>query len=80
MRFKKEKPGAEELTGMARLKKTVFMKDLADALGVAEVTMKMWDEIPEKHLDRVVELTGLPASVIRPDLQPAKKSRTTIKG
>lgn len=41
---------------------------LAQKLGISAQTVSEWKQIPERHLDAVSELTGLPKATLRPDL------------
>lgn len=43
---------------------------LARAVGVRKQTVWEWSRVPPKHVLRVEELTGIPASELRPDIYP----------
>lgn len=41
---------------------------LAEALGIVPSAVTQWSRVPAKHIPRVVALTGMRGSDIRPDL------------
>lgn len=43
-------------------------RKIAKRIGLTPQAISRWKRIPQAHLEEVSELTGLPASVLRPDL------------
>ncbi len=41
---------------------------VAKELGISRAAPGQWDKIPEKHIARIAEITGVPPKVQRPDL------------
>lgn len=41
---------------------------LAKALGLSRAALYFWSKVPDKHLVKVEQLTGVPREELRPDL------------
>lgn len=44
------------------------MSWLLREIGLSRGAARSWDKIPEEYLRRIIEITGVPARVLRPDL------------
>lgn len=53
------------------------ISDLARGLGVAQPTVSLWRRIPAERVLSVEVLTGIPRTVLRPDLYPAPEVGST---
>lgn len=49
---------------------------VAKQLGISRAAPGQWDDIPEKHIKRIAEITGVSPSVLRPDLAELFASET----
>ncbi|MCG4260735.1 helix-turn-helix domain-containing protein [Acetobacter senegalensis] len=52
---------------------------LASLLGIKPPSIYSWKEIPPKRVVRIAEITGIPASELRPDLYPRALSPSNGK-
>jgi hypothetical protein len=67
---------ASNPTGMAAVKAALrdrkpgerSMSWLSRRLGLSRGAVLPWEKVPEEHLRTIMEITGLTASVLRPDL------------
>lgn len=52
-------------------------KALADALGISRAAISQWTRIPAEKVLRVERITGVPRTVLRPDLYPREPRQPT---
>lgn len=46
---------------------------ISEACGLSTAAVSQWKRVPKKHLDAVEQVTGVPASELRPDLYRRSK-------
>ena len=57
------------------LQKVGGARAMARALGISHQTISQWHRIPVERTMEIEKLTGIPRSVLRPDIYPPSRER-----
>ncbi len=63
-----------KLTGMDAVRDRMPLARLAREIGITRGAVAQWDKVPAERIGDVARVTGIPFSVLRPDLFKAAEA------
>jgi hypothetical protein len=57
--------------GMAAAIRVVGLARIGEPFGITAQAVAQWEKVPAERVPKIAEITGLPKSVLRPDLYSA---------